>query len=259
MKSWLAGVVLVGAMTGSCFAQIAGAAVGAAAETPLRVEGQHFLLKGKPFQILSGEVEYARVPRADWRDRLRKIKAMGLNTITVYVFWNLHEMSPGVFDFSGQKGSSAWLHGQPDFPEMIRFIVQQVTTSSEWGEVALSVASELPRDEAFGLLVRALHHTTIGETSNLAQAIAATKHPDAVNTLRNHLAVLWAHPALWDKADSLNWVAFDATTCIAHLIELGAPPLDFSGHVRQLSEHVCPHNRDSCSNFLSKYYSWLKP
>lgn len=155
--------------------------------------------------------------------------------------------------------SSAWLHGQPDFPEMIRFIVQQVTTSSEWGEVALSVASELPRDEAFGLLVRALHHTTIGETSNLAQAIAATKHPDAVNTLRNHLAVLWAHPALWDKADSLNWVAFDATTCIAHLIELGAPPLDFSGHVRQLSEHVCPHNRDSCSNFLSKYYSWLKP
>jgi beta-galactosidase len=73
------------------------------ATTPLRVEGDHFLLQGKPFQILSGELEYARVPRADWRDRLRKVRAMGLNTITVYVFWNLHERQQGVYDFSGQN------------------------------------------------------------------------------------------------------------------------------------------------------------
>jgi beta-galactosidase len=32
--------------------------------------GNGFLLRGKPFQILSGELEYARIPRADWRDRL---------------------------------------------------------------------------------------------------------------------------------------------------------------------------------------------
>ncbi len=70
---------------------------------PLQVDGGGFLLRGKPFQIISGELEYARIPRADWRDRLRKVHAMGLNTITVYVFWNLHEPSPGTYDFSGQN------------------------------------------------------------------------------------------------------------------------------------------------------------
>ncbi len=63
--------------------------------------GQHFLLDGKPFQIISGEMHYARVPRPYWRQRMRLMKAMGLNTLTTYVFWNLHEPRPGEFDFSG--------------------------------------------------------------------------------------------------------------------------------------------------------------
>jgi beta-galactosidase len=72
-------------------------------QPPLRVEGRQFLLHGKPFQILSGELEYTRIPRADWSDRLRKVHAMGLNTITIYVFWNVHETTPGVYDFKGQN------------------------------------------------------------------------------------------------------------------------------------------------------------
>jgi hypothetical protein len=68
---------------------------------------------------------------------------------------------------------------------------------------------------------------------------------------------VWSHPTLWDAADFINWVGFDATTCIAHLIELGASPSDFTEQVRRLSEHVCAHNRKSCRNFLSKHYSWL--
>ena len=60
-----------------------------------------FLLNGKPFQVIAGEMHYARIPRAYWRDRLRMAKAMGLNTITTYVFWNAHEPRPGVYDFSG--------------------------------------------------------------------------------------------------------------------------------------------------------------
>lgn len=106
MKSLMACAVLMGVVTASGFGQITEAAAGT---TPLRVEGKQLVLKGEPFQILSGEVEYARVPRADWRDRLRKIKAMGLNTVTVYVFWNLHETRPGVFDFSGQKDVAEFL------------------------------------------------------------------------------------------------------------------------------------------------------
>lgn len=68
-----------------------------------RAVGDHFELDGKPFRILSGEMHYARVPREYWRDRLHKAKTMGLNTITTYVFWNVHEPQPGVYDFSGNN------------------------------------------------------------------------------------------------------------------------------------------------------------
>jgi beta-galactosidase len=73
----------------------------AAQQASFRAEGGQFLLNGKPFRILSGEMHYARVPRAYWRDRLRMAKAMGLNAVTTYVFWNAHEPRPGVYDFSG--------------------------------------------------------------------------------------------------------------------------------------------------------------
>lgn len=58
-----------------------------------------FLLDGKPFQIISGEMHPARIPREYWRHRIRMAKAMGCNTIAVYLFWNYHESSPGVWDF----------------------------------------------------------------------------------------------------------------------------------------------------------------
>src|SRR5262245_55395671 len=67
-----------------------------------RVEGKDFFLDDKPLVIRSGEMHYPRIPRPYWRDRMRKAKAMGLNTICTYVFWNLHEPSPGQFIFSDQ-------------------------------------------------------------------------------------------------------------------------------------------------------------
>ena len=60
-----------------------------------------FYLNGKPFQIISGEIHYERIPRAYWKARLRMAKAMGLNTIATYVFWNIHEPQPGQYDFRG--------------------------------------------------------------------------------------------------------------------------------------------------------------
>jgi hypothetical protein len=50
---------------------------------------------------LSPAICITRVPRDYWRDRMRKMKAMGLSTLTTYIFWNLHEPRPGQFDFSG--------------------------------------------------------------------------------------------------------------------------------------------------------------
>ncbi len=60
---------------------------------------QEFLLDGKPFQIIGGEIHPARVPREYWQHRIRMAKAMGCNTIAAYIFWNYHESEPGVFDF----------------------------------------------------------------------------------------------------------------------------------------------------------------
>jgi beta-galactosidase len=61
----------------------------------------YFTFDGKPAVIISGSIHYPRVPRAYWRDRIRKAKAMGFNCIGTYLFWNAHEKKPGTFDFSG--------------------------------------------------------------------------------------------------------------------------------------------------------------
>lgn len=62
-----------------------------------------FLLDGKPFQMISGEMHYPRVPKEAWRSRMKMAKAMGLNTIGTYIFWNLHEPQKDVFDFTGSN------------------------------------------------------------------------------------------------------------------------------------------------------------
>jgi beta-galactosidase len=72
-------------------------------------EDGQFLLNGKPFRIISGEMHYARIPRAYWRDRFRMAKAMGLNAVTTYVFWNVHEPRPGVYDFSSNLDVAEFL------------------------------------------------------------------------------------------------------------------------------------------------------
>jgi len=62
-----------------------------------------FLLDGKPRQIISGEMHPARIPKPYWRQRVQMARAMGCNTIAVYIFWNYHETSPGVFDFKTEN------------------------------------------------------------------------------------------------------------------------------------------------------------
>jgi beta-galactosidase len=68
-----------------------------------------FLLDGKSFQMISGEIHYPRVPREAWRARMKMAKAMGLNTIGTYVFWNLHEPEKGQYDFSGNNDIAAFV------------------------------------------------------------------------------------------------------------------------------------------------------
>ena len=71
--------------------------------------GREFLLDGVPFQIRSGEIHPQRVPRSHWRHRIRTAKAMGLNTIAFYVFWNALEQEDGSWDFSGRNDIGAFI------------------------------------------------------------------------------------------------------------------------------------------------------
>ena len=67
------------------------------------------MLDGRPFVIRSGEMHYARIPREYWRDRMKKMRAMGLNTLCMYSFWNMHEPRPGRFDFAGNLDIAAFI------------------------------------------------------------------------------------------------------------------------------------------------------
>ncbi|HEY9197693.1 MAG TPA: beta-galactosidase, partial [Mucilaginibacter sp.] len=62
-----------------------------------------FMLDGKPLQLISGEMHCYRLPREYWRSRMKMAKAMGLNTIGTYIFWNVHEPVQGTYDFSGNN------------------------------------------------------------------------------------------------------------------------------------------------------------
>ena len=60
-----------------------------------------FLLDGKPFVIKAAEIHYARIPSEYWEHRIEMCKALGMNTICIYTFWNFHEQQPDQFNFEG--------------------------------------------------------------------------------------------------------------------------------------------------------------
>ena len=69
-----------------------------------------FLLDGKPFVVKAAEMHYARIPRPYWEHRIQMCKALGMNTVCLYVFWNLHEQEEGVYDFTtGEKDVAAFV------------------------------------------------------------------------------------------------------------------------------------------------------
>ena len=72
------------------------------------VGNKTFLLNGKPFIVKAAEVHYPRIPRPYWEHRIKMCKALGMNTICIYIFWNIHEQKPGEFDFTGNNDIAAF-------------------------------------------------------------------------------------------------------------------------------------------------------
>lgn len=67
----------------------------------LTIQNGKFYLDNEEFKLYSGAIHYFRVHPNYWRDRLLKLKAMGLNTVETYVAWNMHESKEGEFNFEG--------------------------------------------------------------------------------------------------------------------------------------------------------------
>ena len=64
---------------------------------------------GKPFFGISGEMHFARVSPDQWEDAIVKMKCGGINILSTYVFWNVHEEEEGVFRFDGCRNLRAFL------------------------------------------------------------------------------------------------------------------------------------------------------
>ena len=78
--------------------------VTAADATPaLSWRGGQLWRDGAPHRILAGAVHYFRVHPEQWEDRLRRLAAMGANTVDTYVAWNFHERAEGDVRFDGWR------------------------------------------------------------------------------------------------------------------------------------------------------------
>lgn len=152
---------------------------------------------------------------------------------------------------------ASWhLHDQQDFPDIIRLIMGD-QDEKNWSTVANLVANALPADEAFPLLAAALERTSSLPESNLIQAIALTKHIEAVPFINSRLDELWRRSEIWNDDSFLNWTAADAINAIGYLIELGENPAPYEEKVRALLGHPCKGNQDAVRRNLHEYYDWV--
>jgi len=96
---------VLGLVVAGCVAAWGAGASGQATHR-FAIGDEDFLLDGQRLQIRCGELHFARVPREYWAHRLKLCKAMGLNTVCAYLFWNYHQWDQGRFDWSGQADAA---------------------------------------------------------------------------------------------------------------------------------------------------------
>ena len=68
----------------------------------IALTNKQIVIDGKPRIIIAGEIHYFRLERADWQDRLTKLKDAGCNCVASYVPWLCHEFVEGQIDLDGR-------------------------------------------------------------------------------------------------------------------------------------------------------------
>ena len=71
-------------------------------QNEITYDNRAFIRDGKYYFILSGEMHYFRINADDWHKHLQLMKDAGLNTVSTYIPWSLHEQVEGSPDFSGK-------------------------------------------------------------------------------------------------------------------------------------------------------------
>lgn len=64
-------------------------------------EKDQFLKDGEPFRYISGSFHYFRAHQDSWHDKLKTMRAAGLNAVSTYVEWSLHNPKEGIYNWSG--------------------------------------------------------------------------------------------------------------------------------------------------------------
>ncbi|XP_037946406.1 beta-galactosidase-like [Teleopsis dalmanni] len=64
-------------------------------------DNDRFLKDGQPFRFISGSFHYFRAHPETWQRKLRTMRAAGLNAVTTYVEWSLHNPKEGVYVWNG--------------------------------------------------------------------------------------------------------------------------------------------------------------
>lgn len=75
----------------------------------IEVTNRYLVRNGRPWIPIMGEMHYVRVPRAQWRESLSRMKAGGITTVSAYVIWIYHEEEEGSFDFTGSRDLRAFV------------------------------------------------------------------------------------------------------------------------------------------------------
>lgn len=88
----------------------------------IEVDSRGFIFDGKPVLPVMGEIHFSRVPAADWRREIRKMKAGGITIVATYVFWIHHEAEEGRWDWSGNRDLHTFVRicGEEGMPVVLR-------------------------------------------------------------------------------------------------------------------------------------------
>ncbi|CAI7567108.1 unnamed protein product [Penicillium pancosmium] len=139
---------------------------------PFSYTNETFLLHGKPFQIIGGQMDPQRIPHELWSDRLAKARAMGLNTIFSYVYWDQLEPVQGTWETSGNNDIAKYFKtAQEQGLNVVLRPGPYICGEHEWGGFPFWL-SEVP-----GMVVRTNNKPFLSATKSYLQNLAKDLKP----------------------------------------------------------------------------------